>query len=127
MSQSRAGQTMHPIAYCPDHGFFPVAAFGLIGSGVKTFMHGVSTNCPSCNRTSEILPGEYEVVGDRLQLLVDTSISREALFKLREIAELLQRAEITPDEAKKRANSSLQRPPICSTLEAGQIKRRQLC
>ena len=65
MSKSKRGQTMHPIAYCPVHGFFPVAAFGLVGGGVKIYMQDLSTNCPTCDGVSEILPGEYEVIGDR--------------------------------------------------------------
>lgn len=105
MSNSKTDKAMHPIAFCPEHGFFPVTAFGLIGCGVKIHMRDLVTDCPACKRPSEILPGDYEVVGDRLQLLIDASISREALLKLREIAEQLQRAEISPQEAKRRAKA----------------------
>ncbi|PBC01232.1 hypothetical protein CK220_27305 [Mesorhizobium sp. WSM3860] len=54
---------------------------------------------------SEILPGRYELVGDRLNVLLDGSISQAALTALREIVERLQRNEITPVQAKAQAES----------------------
>jgi hypothetical protein len=68
-------------------------------------MVGISTPCPLCGRASEILPGEYEVVGDQLKLLLDPSISADALLKLRTIAERLQRSEISLAEAKENAEA----------------------
>lgn len=50
-----------------------------------------------------MLPGRYDAVGSHLNILLDESISAEALGKLKGIAERLQRDEISPAQAKAEA------------------------
>lgn len=57
------------------------------------------TNCPQCGTMSEILPGRYEMDGDRMNVDFDSSISPAALSALRDLIKKLQRSEITPQEA----------------------------
>lgn len=97
-------KTHHPIGYCPIHGFFPVSGF-VLGDGADAVLQGVVTSCPRCGGVVDIVSGHYEVVGDRLNVLLDQSIPSAALDELRRIAEQLQRAEITPAEAKTRATA----------------------
>jgi hypothetical protein len=94
----------HPLAFCRRDGFFPSMAFAL-AEGASVTIQGINTTCPKCGGASEILPGAYEAFGDRLQLLLDPSISHEALLALRPVVELLQRSAISLDEAKRRAEA----------------------
>lgn len=89
----------HPAAFCQVHGLFPATAIA-IADGVSNFgLVGVSTNCPVCNRASEIIPGIYDAAYGRLNVIVDPSISPEALTALKNIVERLQRDEITSRQA----------------------------
>lgn len=91
-----------PLAFCPEHGIFEYNGIRSDGP-VKVVMTGCETNCASCGRMCEVLPGEYEFAGERLNLLLDNSISSEALKAVRELAEKVQAGEITEEEAVKEA------------------------
>jgi len=94
----------HPLAFCRRDGFFPSTALSF-EEGVRVTLLGISASSPKCGEAAEILPGAYEALSDRLQLLLDPSISKEALLALRPVVELLQRSEISLDEAKRRADA----------------------
>jgi hypothetical protein len=66
-------------------------------------VRGISTNCPVCQGPSEIIPGKYEVGSDRLNLLIDPSISPAALAAIKDLAEAVHAGRITPEEAKSAA------------------------
>lgn len=51
----------------------------------------------------EIVPGKYEAFSNHINLLIDPSISREALEALRKIALRAKAEKITPEEAKQEA------------------------
>lgn len=93
-------QPRHPLAFCPVHGVFETKLFPM---GPGSFVHfaGLDTTCPTCNGRSEIISGLYETKADRLNILLDPSISVEALAAVRELALKLQRGKITPAEATK--------------------------
>jgi hypothetical protein len=93
----------HPIGFCPKCGSFPATAVALGGEGAGGTFIGCSTNCPRCNGDAEIVPGTYEVIGERLSLLVDPSVTPAARAALQEIAKRAQAGEITPQEAKEAA------------------------
>jgi len=97
-------QVQHPLAFCPHDGLFPCTAFAF-GEGASVTLLGLSTICPECGGSAEILPGAYEALSDRLTLLLDPSISSEALLALRPVVELLQRSAISLDEARQRADA----------------------
>ena len=61
-------------------------------------------NCPKCGNPSEVISGVYDGTITGLNILVDPSISREALIALRNLAEQLQRGEISVSEAKNQAH-----------------------
>ncbi|PBB20553.1 hypothetical protein CK219_05295 [Mesorhizobium sp. WSM4313] len=87
------------------HGIFQATGFAMTGdTGVAVFRN-TTTNCPLCGTMSEILPGRYELVGDRMNVLLDGDISQAALGALRNIVERLQRNEITPAQARTEAES----------------------
>jgi hypothetical protein len=94
--------TQNPTAFCSAHGFFKATAFAL-APGAKLTIRGVATNCPVCDGASEIIPGIYEAHADRINLLVDPSISHEALAALKKVAEDARANKITLDQAKQRA------------------------
>lgn len=94
-------QVHHPIAFCPDHGFFAATAFAMANSTCS--FTGCRTDCPTCGKMSEVLSGAYQARGQFFNLLLDPSISKEALAALRQIAEDAQANRITPEEAKRRA------------------------
>jgi hypothetical protein len=71
-----------------------------IGVGSKASFIGSATNCPKCNRTSEIIPGVYDATVDRLNILIDRSITPEALGEIRRITERLQQGKISVPQAK---------------------------
>jgi hypothetical protein len=98
---SASGPILHPIAFCPAHGFFPALAFGF--RGTATLIES-ATNCPICQGTSEIISGQYEeVAAARLNLLIDPSISPAALSALRDLAEAVRAGRISAEEAKRTA------------------------
>jgi hypothetical protein len=84
-----------------------------IGVGSKASFIGSATNCPKCNRTSEIIPGVYDATVDRLNILIDRSITPEALGEIRRITERLQQGKISVPQAKVEAEKI---PP-----DAGQL------
>jgi hypothetical protein len=90
---------LHPLAFCPVHGLFPATAFAFAGEMQEVRFNNVSVNCPQCGRMAEVIPGRYDSVLGRLSVIVDPSVSQDALAALRGIAERLQREEITPNEA----------------------------
>jgi hypothetical protein len=94
----------YPIAFCPDHGIFPAKAFPM-AAGAAVHISGIDTNCPipNCNRACEIIPALYEAKVDRLNVLLDPSISIETLAVIRSLALELQKGKITPAKAKKAA------------------------
>lgn len=63
-----------------------------------TFLNS-RTNCPICGTMSEILPGQYKIVKGSVNLLLDPSVTPEALEALRSVADRLQRNEISREEA----------------------------
>ena len=92
----------HPPAFCPEHGLFEATAL-IIGSGATTTLIHCVTNCPRCGRGSEIIPGVYDATQKNLNVLVDKSISPEALGALRRIIERLQQGEISVHQARAEA------------------------
>jgi hypothetical protein len=94
----------HPPAFCLTHGIFVATTLSL-GEGSTLSAVGAITDCPTCGAISEVLPGRYDVVGGRLNLLLDPSITPEALTALRAIAERLQRNVISRQEAEREAAS----------------------
>jgi hypothetical protein len=92
----------HPTAFCRVHGFFPAQAFAL-GPGSSVTITGCSTDCPACGAKSEIIPGNYQALSDCINLLLDASISPQALGALRKIAELAEAQKISAEQAKHEA------------------------
>lgn len=92
----------HPIAFCKTHGFFPATAIAL-APGSKLNIQGCIQTCPQCGAPGEILSGVYQAGSDRLNVLLDPSISLQALGALRKLVERAQAGDITHDEAKKEA------------------------
>lgn len=60
-------------------------------------------SCPICGGDSEIIPGRYEAKVDRLNILIDPSISPAALLAIRNLALAVSLGHISPAEAKKEA------------------------
>lgn len=94
-----------PLAFCPVHGLVPATAFAFGAGSHNISFKNVSVSCPFCGRQSEVIPGIYDFSTDRLDLIVDPSISPAALRALQSIAERLQQGDITPDEAAEEAGA----------------------
>jgi hypothetical protein len=94
--------TRHPLAFCPRHGLFAATAIAINEGAAATFI-GCGTNCPACGAAAEIIPGLYQPAADRMNLLVDPSISLLALGAIRNLVERLQAGKITEDDAKREA------------------------
>jgi hypothetical protein len=88
----------HPLAYCRQHGFFPASAFAF-AVGAKVNISGCSTSCPKCGTPSEIVPGAYDASLQTINVLVDPSISNDALAALRKLINRVETGEITPAQA----------------------------
>jgi hypothetical protein len=99
---SKEPQVHHPIAFCPEHGIFEMKTFAMDAGAPVNFI-GSLTNCPQCGRVSEIIPGTYKADHNRLNILIDPSISPESLFAIRKIAEAAQAGSISAEDAKKEA------------------------
>jgi hypothetical protein len=91
-------------AFCPVHGLFKSSAMAL--SPGSTF-HAVNlgTNCcvRGCTYVCEIIPGLYKGTEHGLSVLIDQSVSKEALAALRTIAENVRDGKITPRQAEEQA------------------------
>jgi hypothetical protein len=97
---------MHPLAFCPQHGLFEAKGirFGL--NARRASLLGLTYSCPLCRTASEVIPGEYTMYGDRLNVLADPSISVDALIALRDIVVRLHRGELTAEEAEREATKA---------------------
>src|SRR3990167_10692866 len=89
----------HPPAFCPEHGLFPFTAFVIGPEAFQTTFINSTTSCPKCGKQSEIIPGVYDPTAAGLNVLIDESISVEALEAIRSLAERLKRGEISVEEA----------------------------
>ena len=97
-------QYHYPPAFCPEHGLFPAIGFR-IDAGATDITVGSTIDCrePGCSRRCEIIPGVYDATLDGLNLLIDPSISPEALSAIRRITIRLQNGEISAPQAKAEA------------------------
>jgi hypothetical protein len=92
-----------PPAFCPKHGLFPATGLALQNVTGITFAH-CQTNCPvpGCDQACEVIPGRYSADDKgRLDLLLDPSISAEALAAIKAIAVQLRDGAISADVAQK--------------------------
>lgn len=90
----------HPVGFCKKHGFFDVPSIGISAKGVGL---RVKVPCPTCFDFCEVLPGEYSFEAGHLSLLLDESVSPEALKAILDIAARASRKEITAEQAKQEA------------------------
>lgn len=102
-------RVQYPIAFCPVHGVFPAKGSIAMAHGASVTIAGVVINCPRCGRESEFIPGRYEATADHLNVLIDPSISVEALKALQALAAAVQTGKMTPAQAKKSAAQIHQR------------------
>ncbi len=86
-----------PMAFCIAHGIFPARKIVMV-SVTEVTLSG-SVKCPQCGRRSELIGGSYSSEADRLNVLLDRSVSPDALRALLDIVELYRRGEITVEEA----------------------------
>lgn len=93
----------HPPAFCPEHGLFPAIEVELHGETKNIKFEGICVKCPECGHMSEIIPGMYDTTLDDLNILIDRSITPEALGEIRRIAKRLQQGEISVPQAKAEA------------------------
>jgi hypothetical protein len=92
----------HPAAFCVLHGIFPAKLIRLDSGAVGEFID-CAHSCPICGRASEIIPGRYEAQSNRLNVLIDPSISPAALVAIRNLALAVSLGQVSPAEAKKEA------------------------
>lgn len=95
-----SSDTLHPFGFCPSCGPFWATGFGL---GTGSTVIGCSTDCPDCGKIVEVVSGTYEGDRSHLSLLLDPSVSREAVRALRAIAAAANRGEISPKRAQEMA------------------------
>lgn len=91
-------ELFNPAGFCVKHGIFPAQGFQFSAGGTVQ-MIGSSAQCPICRSICDILPGVYQVIGGRLNVLLDPSISPETLSALVDVLEKLQRNEISKETA----------------------------
>jgi hypothetical protein len=77
------------IAWCPNHGILPRPIFE-IGGSARIQITQSTTNCPQCGTRSEVIPGTYEAGLDRINFLLHSSASLQALGAIRKLAERAQ-------------------------------------
>ena len=102
-TESVRSKSNAPLAFCPVDGLFVAYGAASATDGAKLHILDCATNCPTCGRQVELLPGLYEADGDRLNFLLDPSVSDAALAALRKLLIAVQAGEITPEDAKKEA------------------------
>jgi hypothetical protein len=96
-------QYHHPLAFCREHGIFEDTAISFADSTLHLPYGNLAVRCPVCGRSAKPLTGTYEAYREQLKVLLDESVPREALELLKQIAERLQRDEISPEQAKAEA------------------------
>jgi hypothetical protein len=101
-------ETMHPLAFCPQHGLFEAKDIRFGQNAKRAVLLGLTYSCPLCRTASEVIPGEYSMYRDRLNVLIDPTISVDALIALRNIVVRLQRGELTAEEAEREATKVVQ-------------------
>jgi len=89
----------HPLAFCIDHGFFHAQMIGLSGSRVGFRNIQVGCHVRGCGRACEFIPGEYDTTTEKLNVLIDPSISPEALAALKDIIEKVLDGKLAPELA----------------------------
>lgn len=93
----------HPVAHCPEHGFFDLPWFRI--EGVELDLSGIKTNCPKCNRIMNFIPGIYAPKENGYDLILGEDTPKEVLQSLIEIAQKLERSEISIEQAVEQVSS----------------------
>lgn len=99
---------MYPPAFCPVHGLFPATAFPVRPGVLEANYVGTRQGCPApgCNRIGEVISGIYSAgAKGALNVLLDPSISPEALEALKDLISKVETGEITPEQAQEKAAS----------------------
>lgn len=87
------------LAFCPVHGLFASVGLSLAKGAQATFID-CTTRCPNCGGVSEVIPGAYKSDAGKLNVLIDPSVSREALLAIQKVVVRLQKGEINEQEAR---------------------------
>jgi hypothetical protein len=97
---------MHSLAFCPYHGVFQARSIRSGSDTKRAALLGLTSACPRCRTASEIIPGDYSVYGERLNVLLDPTISLDALMALNTIVLRLQTGELTAELAEGEARAA---------------------
>ena len=62
-------------------------------------LRGNRTNCPRCNGWAELPDGTFNVVGDTIEVLEATDLTRERLLRLQAILDRAREGRMDPEEA----------------------------
>lgn len=92
----------HPPAFCKAHGIFPATAFEL-APGASIAIINCLTSCPICHGPAEILPGTHSAFRDRISVILDPSVSLQALAALESLAKAVSENRISAVEAQRQA------------------------
>ena len=96
------GNPHHPPAFCRRCGLiFPALAIGLQNTSVT--LKGNAMSCPRCGQMAEIIDGTYSAYKDRLDIVLDPSVSQAARDALLTLVKEVQANRLSLSEAKHRA------------------------
>jgi hypothetical protein len=90
--------TNHPLAFCPVHGIFPATGFAF-SSGAEFVDCRTDCFVRGCPSSCEVISGKYDATAYGLNILIDPSISRDALEAIKTIALKMKTGAITPQQA----------------------------
>src|SRR5687768_10859455 len=87
-------------AFCPACGFIFQSRLLSIGGNVTGLsLEGNKETCPRCGEWADVLEGEFNVVGDTIEVLDASDLNRERLARLQAILDQARNREIDLDEA----------------------------
>ncbi len=94
----------HPPAFCHQHGLFPATAFQFGESVENIGVLDCAVECPQCGAVCEVISGVYSVtVKNQLNVILDSSVSPDALQALLDLVRRVETGNLSPQEADKQA------------------------
>jgi hypothetical protein len=113
-------------AFCPNCGLiFQSRMLSIVGGTQRLTLSGNRETCPRCGAWAELPDGTFNVIGDTIEVLGATELTRERLSRLQAILKDAEAGRISADEAARAVAEQV--PSVAPLLERyGQQMQRAL-
>jgi hypothetical protein len=101
-------------AFCPSCGLiFESRLLAVEGTATNITLSGNREQCPSCGSWAELPDGTFNVIGETIEILAASRLTRARLRRLADILEMARDGDISDDSA---AQAVMEEAPVLAPL-----------